>query len=110
MAIEELTLTAGALTLLIAVATTVRRRWAIDPRLARTSVLTRARPGHSRRGVRGYLGAIRDQPALIPKATSAFFFFASYCTQHPVTDALLLVGLTAGIGLPVGYVIWTFRR
>jgi hypothetical protein len=110
MAIEELTLAAGALTLLIAVATTVRRRRAIDRRLARSSVLTRARPGHSPRGVRDYLGAIRDQPALSLKATSAFCFFASYCTQHPATDALLLVGLTAGIGLPVGYVVWAFRR
>ena len=82
MAIEELTLAVGAVTLLIAVVRTVRRHSAIGPSLARTSVLTRARPRHSRRSVAGYLCAVRDQPALIPKATSAFCFFASYCTQR----------------------------
>src|SRR3954452_13613160 len=57
-----------------------------------------------------YLTAIWHQPAVVPKATSALCFFLSYCTTHPVTDGLLLLGLTWGIGFPVGYVVWTLRR
>jgi hypothetical protein len=109
MTIEELTLVAAAATLLIAIAMTLLRRRAIDRRLER-SVLTLVETRHSRRSLSGYLAAIRDQPALGLKAVSASCFFASYCTTHPVTDGLLILGLTAFIGFPLGYVLWTLRR
>lgn len=110
MTIEELTLVAAAVTLLIAIALTLWRRRAIDRRLERSSVLTLVETRHSRRSLSGYLAAIRDQPALGLKAVSASCFFASYCTTHPVTDGLLILGLTAFIGFPLGYVLWTLRR
>jgi hypothetical protein len=77
MSFDQLTLAAAVLTLLIALATTVRRRQAFDRRIARSSVLTAVESRHSRRSLHGCLVAIRDQPALGLKAVSARCFFAS---------------------------------
>ena len=110
MRFDQLSFAAAVLTLLIAFATTVRRRRSIDRRIARSSVLTVVGARHSRRSLHGYLAAIRDQPALGLKAVSAWCFFASYCTTHPLTQGLLLVGLTFGISFSLGYVLWRLRR
>ena len=56
--------------------------------------------------MRAYVSTIRHQPALGWKIASLSCFASSYLLDHSVAQLLVLLGITWGLGFPLGYVLW----